>query len=526
MLIARKMLEDSLRLTITTPVTPTTDPGGLHGRALLKRALTYVPSSVLPAALTLVTSMVFTRIFSAAAFGTYSLFLVIATPVKLILTSWVSQATSKFVPQAQTEEGRLHTKEALAVAVVIALSCESVLGLTSLLLFTRLLTDQNQSYLTPMVAFVIVSSIFDALTTLLTAEHRAREYTAFRVTDSVLTLIFRLLMVSAVVRMDLTLMFWSVAISNGLLVPVLWRRSGMPRARRLRALMASPQARRTVRSFAAFGLPMTIWYLSSVLLDVADRFVIGAFAGPASVGIYDANYRLIFGTAFLMVVPVTVTLHPYLMSISGAGDSHRIGVVIGSIVENLLLVGSVAVGLAFLFSRDVATLLLGPQFREGHVIMPVVLAGVLFYNIGLFAHKPFEVIGRPGPMVMINLTAAAVNVGLNIVLVPLFGYVGSAYATLASYALYAAWVGLRGRRIFLWRLDLRRIAIYLAGTILAVAGIRALRAALHSLPGWVGLFISLAVSGLGAGCSLMYLIRHRSPEMSVRSEPPMDPDCT
>ncbi len=48
---------------------------GSDHRSLLKRIIIYVPSSIVPAMLTLVTSVRSTRIFNPVAYGKYSLFL-------------------------------------------------------------------------------------------------------------------------------------------------------------------------------------------------------------------------------------------------------------------------------------------------------------------------------------------------------------------------------------------------------------------------------------------------------------------
>jgi O-antigen/teichoic acid export membrane protein len=369
------------------------------------------------------------------------------------------------------------------------------------------LGEGQRSFLAAMIGFVVVSSVFELLAMVLVAEHRATAYSTFRVTDSVLTFALRLLLVSALVRMDLTLMFWSVVMSNAVLVPLMWRRTRFPPPGRIIGLLRSPQTRRLVRAFLVFGVPMTVWFFSGVLLDVGDRVVINNVLGPAAVGVYDASYRLIAGTAVLMVVPVTITLHPYLMSVSGSGDAEKIAKVIGTIVETLALVGLLAVGLTYLFSADIANVLLGPEFRAGHVIMPLVLAGVLFNNIGTFTHKPFEIVGRTRPMVAYGLLAAAFNIALNLVLVPRVGIIGAAYATLAAYLLYAVAVGVAGRRIFPWRLDLRRVLEYSVVIVVGVVAVDRGRAALDGRPQWLGLGLAVVAGGLLTSWCLVGLLR-------------------
>jgi O-antigen/teichoic acid export membrane protein len=491
----------------------TTVDGGAEASqdTILRRIAIYAPSSLLPAALTLVTSLVFTRLFSAAAFGVYSLFLTVAVPIKLVCTTWIMQGVGKFLPVERTEEGRQRTKDAIFVSGVIVFMCESILGLAALSVSGMFLSSGQRPYLAPMIAFVVVSSTFELLAVVLAAEHRAKEYTRYKLTDSVMTFALRLLMVSALLRMDPTLMFWSVVLSNGVLVPLVWRRAGLPRPRRLRKFVRSAPIRERVRAFLLFGLPMTIWFFSGALLDVGDRFVISYFLGPAPVGIYDASYRLVAGSAVLLIAPVTITLHPYLMSVAGTGESKRISQVLGIMVENLFLIGVLAVGLTYLFCRDAGNVLLGPEFREGSAIMPLVLAGICANNIGTFVHKPFEITGRTRPMVVLGLVSMVANIGLNFVLVPWVGYLGAAYATLVSYLLYAVGVGAWGRRIYPWRIDLAWSASFTLIVVLGVVAIRVLRGTLlNGVPYWWNLAVAVVASMLLAGWCLLRLIRRTS----------------
>jgi O-antigen/teichoic acid export membrane protein len=477
---------------------------------LLARVATYAPGSVVPAALTLLTSVIFTRVFSAEAFGVYSLFLAVAVPVKLLATTWLTQSLGKFVPQQTTPAGTARVKDAVAVSVAAIVLVESVLAVAAAALGRVFLGGDRQGFLLAMLAFVVVTSAFDVVSMVFPVEHRARDYVTYKLTDSVVTFGLRLLLVSAAVGMGITLMFWSVVVSNGVLVLVMWRRAGLPAPRRLVALVRSPAPRWQAVAFLGFGLPMTLWFFSSILLDVGDRYVLGALAGPAPVGVYDANYRLVASTAALLVVPVTITMHPYLMSISGSGDSRRISEVLGTIIDNLLLVGVLAVGLTAVFHRDIADVLLGEEFRAGSGIMPVVLAGVFFFNIGTFVHKPFEIVGRTAPMVAFGVLSALVNLGLNLVLVPRAGIMGAAWATFLSYLLYTVAVGVLGRRIHPWRLDLPRTAAWAAFIVVALAALEGVRTFTGRLPYAADLGTSVLLAGLVGAWVLTGLLRGTS----------------
>lgn len=474
-----------------------------HGHSLLKRVITYLPSSVVPAMLTLATSVIFTRVFSPVAYGQFSLFLVYAAPLELVFIEWLDQSISRFLPPVAGPGDRRRVKDAISASLAAIIVAETGLAAAVLAVGDLTLAPAWRGFLLPTALFVIVSSLFDVIAVVFAAEARAREYTYYQLFDSAFTFGLRLLLVSAIFSMDIRLMFWSVVISHGLLLPFMWTRGGLPAPRRLLETFRSGEVRRTARAFLAFGLPMTVFFVSSVLLDVGDRYVLNGLMGPGPVGVYDASYRLISGAVALMVVPVTITLHPYLMRVAGSGDDEVIERAIGGVVENLLLMGALTVGLTFLLHADIARVVLGPRFRAGSVIMPSVVAGVFFFNIGTFVHKPFEIVGRTRVMLVFGVLAAVANIALCFALIPVFGYRGAAYATLLSYVLYTVCVGYLGRRIFAWRVNPRRLGTYLGLLAGGLTGVYFLRQALGGLGYWWSLGVTVGASAaLSAGLVL------------------------
>jgi O-antigen/teichoic acid export membrane protein len=480
---------------------------GSDGRSLLKRIIIYVPSSIVPALLTLATSVIFTRIFNPVAYGKYSLFLVYAAPIELLFIEWLDQSIGKFLPPVQAPEDRRRVKDAIFLSIALIFVTEIGLAVGALAVGNFALAPEWQGFLLPTALFVIVSSLFDIIAVVFAAEYRAKEYTSYQLIDSVFTFVLRLLLVASIISMDIRLMFWSVVISHCFLLPFMWVRGGFPEPWRLGQVFRSNEVRRTARAFLTFGLPMTIFFVSSVLLDVGDRYVLNYLRGPGSVGVYDANYRLIAGVVVLMVAPVTIALHPYLMRIAGGQDGKLVEQAIGSVVENLLLMGALTVGLTILLHRDIARVVLGPQFRAGSVVMPAVVAGVFFFNIGTFVHKPFEIVGQTRVMLVFAVIAAVANIGFCFALIPSLGYNGAALATLLAYVLYTVCVGYLGWQIFPWRVNPRRLATFVGALAVGLVAVYVLRRAMSGLPyGW-SLTVTVAASCALASAFLLALLR-------------------
>ncbi|MDG2005640.1 MAG: polysaccharide biosynthesis C-terminal domain-containing protein, partial [Novosphingobium sp.] len=90
-----------------------------------------------------------------------------------------------------------------------------------------------------------------------------------------------------------------------------------------------------------------------------------------------------------------------------------------------------------LLSRELMFLLGGESFRVALPIVPVVIMaqGAMFLATIYASYAFFR--KRTGLISMATLSAAAINVVLNIWLIPIYGYVAAAWTTWASYLLLA-----------------------------------------------------------------------------------------
>jgi len=468
---------------------------------IVKQILTYIPGSIVPALISIVTTTIFTRVFSAAEYGLFSLFLMIATTFRLVTTMWLIPSSARDLSAEQSEEGRRKIKAVVQVGIWVILCGDAVLGTAALLFLQPLLGAGQQSLMLPMIAYVMASSVFEVVNSLFTAEMRAKEYVSFKLTDSLVTLGLRLLFVLTAINMDVRAMFWSVFISAAVLSPLMWAKAGIPPVTIIFREIQNKLNWSYIIRLLKYGLPMTFWFFSSTLLDGGARYVLQYYLGPREVGIYDANYRMIGGTVSLLLVPAVLSLHPYLISISATGNKRKIGQVIEFILEKMLILGLAAVGLVLIFHKDIAYLLVGPEFREGSGIMPIALAGIVIGNMGSFTHKPFEIEKKLKWMLVMSVISAVANLILNFMMVPWMGYMGSALATLASYVIYALGTAALGRRLIDWHIGWRKLAPYFMAISAGVSAIFFLRRAIEKYSYVAGLGLALVLA-----CLLGFLV--------------------
>lgn len=115
---------------------------------------------------------------------------------------------------------------------------------------------------------------------------------------------------------------------------------------------------------------------------------------------------------------------------------------------------------------DGVQLLLGESYRSGLHVVPILLLGFLFlglyYNVSVW----YKVTDKTHIGALISTCASVITIVLNILLLPAFHVVGSAWAALACYAFMIVACYLIGRRYYPVPYDLKRILIPIAGALL------------------------------------------------------------
>lgn len=419
--------------------------GGLLGRQIVQ----YAPGVLAPAVMALAFAVVFTRVFDSADYGRYSLAQSAVTLVSLLASQWLQQGINRFLPAAPPGEAVYRLKAAIGLGLLLVCAAVGSAALGVVALGAVLLPPVWFRTTLAAAALVLTTVIFTPLSVVFQAEMRARRSTEFGIATATARLLFALALVFLVGR-DPAYLLWAPAGAFALAIPLLWRDGSFPPLARI--IDRRSEWWPDVRRMADYGFPVMGWLIAATLLDASDRWIIQLFRGPEEVGIYAANYALVANSVGVVATPMILAVHPFLMRAWGTGDRESAARWLGTVVEWYLIAGTVLVGLVALYSGDLATLLLGPAFRAGHRIIPVVVAGMVAWQLGVYSHKPLEFTERTRLMFGLCAGTTAVNGLLNVLLVPHFGYMAAAYTTLGSYVLYTGVATWAGRRLLRWHL--------------------------------------------------------------------------
>jgi O-antigen/teichoic acid export membrane protein len=254
---------------------------------------------------------------------------------------------------------------------------------------------------------------------------------------------------------------------------------------------------KVLKGLLSFGLPFIPGGLLMFIINNGDRYLLNYYASSTDVGIYALGYKLAMAAPLLIVTPFMKVWLPFMLNVSQKSHAERVY----SKTQTYLMVIMFTLCLPVaVFSQEIVTLLGGSAFKEAYTVIPVVLLSYILYcstfvsETGIYLKK--KTIYKP----FIFLVGTIINIGLNVLLIPSFGFLGAAWATLGAFVAIAVSTFLVGRKFVLIRMEFGRLAkifvlalfIYYGSTLIGTAmkpSIVLLSKAIVSLFFPVGLFL-------------------------------------
>jgi len=449
-------------------------------KTLAVQASHYSVASLFGVIAGLVTFPLLTRVFSVADYGIMNLVAATLTVSVALGKVGVQHSILRYESEIRAGKGRytmpqLYSTTQLGMLGTAALVM-LVVGVGAHVVPISWLGDARVRKLFSIASFLIVVQVAEsAFVNFLRAEQKTTLLMKYNVAKKYLGLgliLVAVLWLSATLTSFYAATVVSEATAVAALAVILYRSGTRPKP--ALAEFSPP----LYRELLGFGIPMMIGYeLSGIVLAVGDRYVIAGMIGKTPLGLYGAAYNLCQYVQAVIITSVGQAVMPiYIKMWDDKGEAETSAFITRSLRTYALLAAPVVAGVAAV-GPELLPALASEKYASAAPVLSWVIAGMAvdgansMMGAGLFIHRKTRVI------MAIVLSCAALNIGLNLVLVPRLGIVGSAIATLASYSVAAVSLGTAGRRLL--RVPIPWTTVLRAGV---VAGIMYL-AIVHVLPG-------------------------------------------
>jgi len=182
----------------------------------------------------------------------------------------------------------------------------------------------------------------------------------------------------------------------------------------------------------AYEAPLVLHSLSYLVLGQADRVMIGKMVGNSEAAFYGVAYTLA-STVTLLQSSINEALVPWRYEKLREGSYEKVGKTTNML---LILFGAAILGIV-LIAPEIMKLLFPSSYYEAVWCIPPVTISIFF----MFLYSSFVAVEsyyeKTKYIMYVSVFCGLVNIGLNYLLIPLFGYVICGYTTLFSYILFA-----------------------------------------------------------------------------------------
>ncbi|MCD4730546.1 MAG: oligosaccharide flippase family protein [Bacteroidales bacterium] len=193
-------------------------------------------------------------------------------------------------------------------------------------------------------------------------------------------------------------------------------------------------SRKTLKILYRFGSIGLVANFCFLLISSSDRYIIAMFGSMDDVGIYNQVYNICQLSVVALVTVFFNTVNPKLnkeLEINFE-NSNRLN---STYLYVFLLFGLPIITYFSLFSEQMAFVLLGEKFRSGYTIMPYVFISAFLYGLFLFIEIKFKFAEKLKNIAIGMILASIINIGLNFIFIPIYGYKWAAITTFISYLL-------------------------------------------------------------------------------------------
>ena len=422
-------------------------------RTLGKQSLIYGFGYIMVRLVTFLLLPLYTNIFNPEEYGVVALFYTFLSFMNIIIRYGMGSALLKFYVPADTDE-----RKTIMTNIIASLFISGVPFLILCHIFRHVLSPiilgvNNPELITLMGIIIVLDTIWSIPMLALRSENRAFQFIALSLLNVGITMGFNLIFILKM-GMGIEAVFLSNLIASGILflmcLPIIGKRFNFS--------SLSIDRWKTILRFAIPFLPAGLF---SMVMEVADRYILKYLTDLSTVGIYNAGYKVGM-LMMLAVMGFNMGWQPYFLQ-EGKSDSK------GNVFGNIITYVCASFGLIWVMILIWAEKLMrlkifgysffGEEFYDSLPLVPWIALGYLFYGYYILQTPGIFLKDRPGIAAWPRLFGALTNIGLNLFLIPTYGAWGAAISTCLSFLFMAILMNVISNKLYPIKIEWPKISI-------------------------------------------------------------------
>ena len=423
-----------------------------------KETLIYFIGTVLLSILNFIISILYGNMFSSNDFGVYSLSFSTYTLISQLLIGWVSQSIIRFYKEKDNKKlaNSIYTFHIIASFILI-------------LIFNLIIFLSNLDYDLKLlyVIFTIIyffESFILITNTILRSKNDSKQYSKNVVLNGFLK-IFSLLILYYIVGIKVV-----TVIAISLLVSEVIQTIYLTYKYKLHNYISIKMTDvKLLLEMFKYGYPLIGVSITSWILNVSDRYIIRIFYSNSEVGIYSYSYTIANSIIMLVMQFIMLGAYPNIINTwETKGKKDTIDLIKRYLNVYLFIIIPMCLGFVVL-GKDFFRLVINKNYFDGYLIFIITSIGIALLGFSQYTNKIWELMKKTKAILALNVMAAAINIILNFIFIPIYGSYFGAVTTGVSFVIYILVSLLLGRKYIKLELDIEKFLKILISSGLMVA---------------------------------------------------------
>jgi O-antigen/teichoic acid export membrane protein len=397
---------------------------GTQIRTLARHAAIYGSADVFGNVINFLLLPIITRHLSTSDYGALGILLLFGVMTKILFRMGLDSGFFRIYYEQETDrDRRTFTTTIFIAAATVSLSLFA-LTIAASQPISRLLLGTGRHYIILVAADTFLNAFAFVPMNLFRIQERSTYFTSVSIFRNALNAGLKVLLVVA--GWGVAGVLWSDVLSSAVFVLVL--------SPALVKSLGTGFSWTMLREALSFGLPKVPHSVAYQVLNLSDRKLLDLLSTRAEVGLYHVAYQFGTGVKFFLSA-FELAWSPFVYSLLKRGDAPQTLARIATYAAIVLF----AIGLAIaVLARELLMLMTAPEFHSGYPVIPVIVLAHVFQGLFILTSIGIGISKKSYYYPVITISAAAVNVSTNLILIPQLGKMGAAWATVAGYGLMTA----------------------------------------------------------------------------------------
>ncbi len=207
------------------------------------------------------------------------------------------------------------------------------------------------------------------------------------------------------------------------------------------------------KTMLVYGMPLMLLESLGLVMRLSDRYIIQFVLDENALGQYSASYNLTAYLDIILLGALVQAIKPHYMQLWEGEGKDRTKAFLRDGFHLYLVLGIPFITLFSLVAPHLLNFLASPKYSPGTIIIPFVAfsflldGGMHFLAAGLYIKKNTKV------LMFWGLIATVLNLGLNMLAIPVYGILGAAVVTIISYMVFMVGVSIRAFKVLSFNIN-------------------------------------------------------------------------